>query len=93
MKRRPIVGALASAFFCLTFLTLACLGPVLFRGRQFAYGDSGNFYYPLYLRIQQEWKAGRLSLWMPDENSGMPLLGYPTAAVLYPGKLVFAVLP
>ncbi len=30
---------------------------------------------------------------MPEENSGMPLLGNPTAAVLYPGKLIFAVLP
>ena len=26
-------------------------------------------------------------------NAGMPLLGNPTAAVLYPGKLVFAILP
>jgi hypothetical protein len=66
---------------------------VLFRGRQFAYRDSGNFYYPLYLRVQQEWAAGRLPLWMPEENGGMPLLGNPTAAVLYPGKLVFAALP
>jgi hypothetical protein len=93
MSPRPIAGALASAFLCLVFLTLACFGPVLFRGRQFAYRDSSSFYYPLYLRVQQEWEAGRLPLWMPEENSGMPLLGDPTAAVLYPGKLVFATLP
>jgi hypothetical protein len=74
-------------------LTLACFDPVLFRGRQFAYRDIGNFYYPLYLRVQQEWEAGRLPLWMPEENSGVPLLGNPTAAVLYPGKLIFAALP
>jgi hypothetical protein len=93
MRPRPIAGALALAVLCLVFLTLACFGPVLFRGRQFAYRDSASFYYPLYLRVQQEWEAGRLPLWMPEENSGMPLLGDPTAAVLYPGKLVFAALP
>jgi hypothetical protein len=75
------------------FLTLACFAPVLFRGRQFAYRDSASFYYPLYLRVQQEWDAGRLPLWMPEENGGMPLLGNPTAAVLYPGKLIFAAMP
>jgi hypothetical protein len=93
MRPRPVAGTLALAILCLAFLTLASFGPVLVRGRQFAYRDSGNYYYPLYLRVQQEWQAGRLPLWMPEENSGMPLLGNPTAAVLYPGKLVFAALP
>ena len=37
--------------------------------------------------------AGRWPLWEPEENAGMPLLGNPTAAVLYPGKLIYAVLP
>ena len=36
---------------------------------------------------------GRWPLWEPEENAGMPLLGNPTAAVLYPGKLIYAVLP
>ncbi len=36
---------------------------------------------------------GRWPLWEPEENAGMPLLGNPTAAVFYPGKVVFAVLP
>ncbi len=89
MRPRPNVWPL----LCLVVLTLACFGPVLFRGRQFAYRDAANFYYPLYLRVQQEWAAGRLPLWMTEENSGMPLLGNPTAAVLYPGKVVFALLP
>ena len=93
MRARPILGALAPTFLCLVFLTLACFAPVLFRGRQFAYRDSASFYYPLYLHVQQEWEAGRLPLWMPEENSGKPLLGDPTAAVLYPGKLIFAALP
>jgi hypothetical protein len=71
---------------------LACFAPVLFADRQFAFRDAGDFYYPLYLRVQQEWRAGRLPLWEPEENGGVPLLGYPSAAVLYPGKLIYAAL-
>src|SRR3954463_10490354 len=71
---------------------LACFHPVLFRGRQFAYRDAGHFYYPLYLRVQQEWDAGRWPLWDPGQNAGIPLLGMPMAAVFYPGKVVYAAL-
>ena len=74
-------------------LLLACYAPVLFQDRQFGFRDAGHFYYPLYQRVQQEWNAGRTPLWEPEENAGMPLLGNPTAAVFYPGKLLFAVLP
>jgi hypothetical protein len=74
---------------CLLLLVLACFAPVLFRDRQFSYRDSGDFYYPLYQRVQLEWQSGRWPLWEPEENSGMPLLGNPVAAVLYPGKLVY----
>ena len=66
---------------------------MFFADRQFGFRDAGHFYYPLYQRVQEEWNQGRWPLWEPEENAGMPLLGNPTAAVLYPGKLVFAVLP
>ena len=48
---------------------------------------------PLYRVVQQEWAAGRWPLWNPWQNAGTPLLGMPMAAVLYPGKLLYAVLP
>jgi hypothetical protein len=70
-------------------LTLTCFAPVWFGAEQFAYRDSGDFYYPLYQRVQQEWAAGRWPLWEPEENGGMPLLGNPVAAVLYPGKILY----
>jgi hypothetical protein len=60
--------------------------------RQFGFRDSANYYYPLYQRVQQHWQTGKIPLWEPGENAGVPLLGNPTAAVLYPGKLVFAVI-
>ncbi len=78
---------------CFLALLLVIYRPVLFEGGQFAYRDAGGNYYPLYLRVQQEWDAGRWPLWDPGQNGGMPLLGNPMAAVFYPGKLVYALLP
>ena len=78
---------------CFILLFLACYGVALFGGGQFCYRDAGHYYYPLHQRVQAEWNAGRWPLWEPEENAGMPLLGNPTAAVLYPGKLIFAILP
>ncbi len=78
---------------CFASLFLLCYSPALFEGRQFGFRDAGHYYYPLHQRVQEEWSQGRWPLWEPEENAGTPLLGNPTAAVLYPGKLVFAVLP
>jgi len=78
---------------CALALLLVCYRAVLFEGEQFSFRDAGGFYYPLYLRVQQEWQAGRWPLWDPWQNGGQPLLGSPMAAVLYPGKLLYAALP
>src|SRR5262249_26792685 len=78
---------------CTLALVLSCFHAVLFQGEQFAYRDAGHFYYPLYRVVQQEWAAGRWPLWNPWQNGGAPLLGMPMAAVLYPGKLIYALLP
>src|SRR5262249_48289315 len=78
---------------CSLALVLSCFHAVLFQGDQFAYRDAGHFYYPLYRVVQQEWAAGRWPLWNPWQNGGAPLLGMPMAAVLYPGKLIYALLP
>jgi len=78
---------------CFSALFLLCYAPVFFGDRQFGFRDAGHYYYPLYQRVQEEWNQGRWPLWEPEENAGVPLVGNPTAAVFYPGKLVFAVLP
>jgi len=78
---------------CLLVLLLSCYGGVLFRNRQFGFRDAAHYYYPLHERVQNEWAAGRWPLWEPEENGGMPLLGNPTAAVLYPGKALYAIFP
>jgi len=78
---------------CFLVLLLVCYRPVLFEDGQFAGGNASYFEYPLYLRVQQEWDAGRWPLWDPGQNGGTPLLGNPMAAVLYPGKALHALLP
>jgi hypothetical protein len=94
-RGKRFVKHLASilVFVCFGSLFLLCYGPALFQARQFGFRDAAHFYYPLYERVQAEWNQGRWPLWEPEENAGMPLLGNPAAAVLYPGKLVFAVMP
>ena len=92
VRYRGLTGILILACFLAIFL--ACFAKAMKPGVQFGFRDAGHFYYPLYQRVQQEWRQGRWPpLWEPEENSGMPLLGNPTAAVLYPGKLIYAVLP
>ncbi len=76
----------------LALLVGLCFGPAI-AGQQFAFRDAAHYYYPLYQRVEAEWDAGRWPLWELEENGGMPLLGNPTAAVLYPGKLIYRVLP
>ncbi len=90
------MGRIASYALPFTFgLLLLLFGfrAVLFQDEQFAYRDAAHFYYPLYLRVQQEWAAGRWPLWNPWQNAGMPMLGLPMTAVFYPGKVLYAVLP
>jgi hypothetical protein len=86
-----LLGLLGPA--CAVVLLLACFAPVLFQGEQFAHRHAATFYYPLYRFIQQEWNVGRWPLWDPGQNAGVPLLGMPMAAVLYPGKVLYALLP
>ena len=87
------VARLGLATLCLAAPLLVVFGRVLFQDHQFTFQDAGHYYYPLLQRVQQEWDAGRWPLWAPEASAGTPLLGNPTAAVLYPGKVVFFLLP
>ena len=67
-----------------------CFGSVLTGDRLLAYRDSITFYYPNYLWISRLWSTGELPLWNPQANLGTPVISETTSAVLYPGKLLFA---
>ena len=92
MNRESVTSKIL-VFGCLATLLLSCFHRVFFDDHQFAYRDAAHYYYPLYERVQREWDAGRWPLWEVEENAGMPLMGNPTAAVLYPGKIVYAAMP
>jgi hypothetical protein len=64
-------------------------GPALVSDRSFAMRDAGHFYYPLFEWCCDEWAAGRVPLWNPYENLGLPVLAGATSSVFYPGKLLF----
>jgi len=66
------------------------MADALFRSGMFAFRDAAHYYYPLFRFVADEWAAGRVPLWNPYENLGMPLAADPTASVFYPGKLIFA---
>src|SRR5437764_1153991 len=60
------------ALGCLAVPLLVVFGRVLLQDRQFAFQDAGHYYYPLLLRVQQEWEAGRWLLWAPEASAGTP---------------------
>ena len=78
-------------------IVLAVVGPMLWVFRSalvadnaFVFRDAAHYYHPLYEMTAHAWQSGRVPLWNPNENLGQPLLADATSAVLYPGKLVFA---
>ncbi len=82
-QRLFVLGSIAGLFAWL-------FADALFGSGVFVFRDAGHYYYPLLKFVAGEWGQGRLPLWNPYENLGVPLAADPTAAVFYPGKLVFA---
>ena len=82
-KSRLIVLALVAGLFVWFF------ADALFGGGVFVFRDAGHYYYPLFRFVKSEWAAGRVPLWNPYENLGVPLAGNPTSSVFYPGTLIF----
>lgn len=81
-------------FFVSAAIAVSCLvlfGEALLTSRTFVYRDAAHFYYPLFRWISGEWSAGRIPLWNPLDNSGVPIVADATSSVFYPGKLLFLV--
>lgn len=89
--RFPPILALASV--CLLALIFWCFGGVLLGHQQFGFRDAAQYNYPMFERIQHAWARGSVPLWEPGENAGFPQLAMATAAVFYPGKLIYAAAP
>lgn len=64
----------------------------VFTSRAFVFRDAAHYYQPLFAWAASEWGNGRLPLWNPYDNAGIPAAADPTTSAFYPGKLLF-VLP
>ena len=67
-----------------------CFGATLWGDRTLGFRDAANYFFPLFEWQSSEWAAGRIPLWNPHDNCGMPVVGDATSSVFYPGKLLFA---
>lgn len=81
-------GALTLLVFSVSVLYL--FAPMLFSGHAPVFRDAGHFYAPLWEWGRAEWASGRVPLWNPYQNLGVPHLAENTSSVFYPGKLLFA---
>lgn len=63
------------------------------RGEIFAVRDAAHYYYPLLQYTQAEWRAGRIPLWNPYQDLGVPLAAGGTAAAFYPPLLLVVLAP
>jgi len=82
-RARLIVLASITGLFVWVF------ADALFGSGVFVFRDAGHYYYPLFQFTTSQWRAGRVPLWNPYENLGVPLAGNATSSVFYPGTLIF----
>ncbi len=75
---------------CFVAVFVACFREVLFLPRRLGLRDVEFFFEPMFRYLQTEWAAGRVPLWDPYSDGGVPLVGQGTPSVFYPGKLLFA---
>ncbi len=62
-------------------------------GRILADYDVWTYFYPLRAYAAEAIRAGRFPLWNPDTFLGSPFFANPQTSLLYPGSLLFYVLP
>ncbi|MFM2094562.1 MAG: hypothetical protein RIS70_1686, partial [Planctomycetota bacterium] len=80
---------LALAFSAILLPLVICFAKSLAGMEVFFFRDAGHYYFPLFEWIDSEWRQGRIPLWTPQENSGLPVLADATSSVFYPLKLLF----
>lgn len=77
----------------LAFFLLVCFPTVLLGFDTFFFRDYAFFGYPLAAWHRESFWAGELPLWNPYNNSGLPFLAQWNTMVLYPGALIYLLLP
>ncbi len=73
------------------FLILPCLAfpEIIFGQKTLYWTDLSWIHFPRHIFAAQEWLAGRIPLWDPYEDTGIPLLAETQIGVLYPLSSLF----
>jgi hypothetical protein len=77
----------------LAFLIFVCFPHLLLGFDALAYGDAGLFAYPVAFYHRECFWRGEIPLWNPLNSCGVPFLAQWNTLVLYPGSLVYLLLP
>lgn len=85
------LGVAVSGLFLLA--AVAFYWEIALPGRILAEYDVWTYFYPLRSYAAEAIRAGRFPLWNPDTFLGAPFFANPQTALLYPGTILFYVLP
>ena len=77
----------------LALFIVAMFSDVIFGGRTFIFRDFGLFGYPLAGYHRESFWRGEIPLWNPLSHCGIPFLAQWNTLALYPGSLVYLLLP
>jgi hypothetical protein len=77
----------------LSLLLLTAYPDVLLFGETFVFRDFGIFGYPLAAYHRESFWQGEIPLWNPLNGCGIPFLAQWNTMVLYPGSLIYLLLP
>lgn len=80
-NNKRAVFAAASAFFLAALYVFS--GIIFYPGYIPGYRDASQFYYPLFLYLQDCFHSGEIPLWTPYFNLGFPLVANATTALFY----------
>jgi hypothetical protein len=70
-------------------LPLLSFPEIVFGGETLYWTDLSWIHFPRHTFAAEEWLAGRVPLWDPYEDTGLPLLGETQVGVLYPLSAIF----
>ena len=77
----------------LGLLVVAAFPNVLLQGQEFVARDFGVFSYPVAFYHRQCFWRGEIPLWNPLNFCGIPFLAQWNTITLYPGSLIYLLLP
>ena len=82
-----------TSLFFAPLLILVLFSPTLIGTERLAFRDVSHFYTPLYEYVSQRTTEQWLPLWNPLDQTGIPLMGETSTAVMYPVRYLLFLLP